>query len=90
MTKAYIINFGRQNLIEPIIDDGRPYYQRLRELGVLFDEREDAERWLSYAMQDIAEEVRNHLIIARCYLQNNNCESALKYVTSALVLYDRR
>lgn len=89
MKKAYIINFGRQNLIEPIIDDGRPYYQRLRELGVLFDEREDAERWLSYAMQDIAEEVRNHLIIARCYLQNNNCESALRYVSSALVLYDR-
>lgn len=90
MKKAYIINFGRQNLIEPIIDDGRPYYQRLRELGVLFDEREDAERWLSYAMQDIAEEVRNHLIIARCYLQNNNREGALRYVSSALVLYDRR
>jgi len=90
MTKAYIINFERQSLIEPIIDDGRPYYQRLRDLGVLFDEREDAERWLSYAMQDIAEEVRIHLITARCYLQNNNPTGALGSVTSALALYDRR
>jgi len=87
MTKAYIINFARQDCIEAIIDDGRPYYQRLRELGVLFDEREDAERWLEYALQDTAEEVMVHLIRARCCLQKNNQMGALAAVSSALAQY---
>lgn len=87
--KAYKINFERQSCIEAVTDDGRPYYQRLRKLGVLFDEREDAEQWLSSATLDVAEEVRIHLITARCYLQNNNREGALGSVTSALVLYDK-
>ena len=44
--KAYIIDFSKQGCIETVIDDGRPAFQRLRELGVLFDSKQDAQRWL--------------------------------------------
>lgn len=44
--RAYTINFSRQGCIETVIDDGRPAFQRLRELGVLFDSKQDAQRWL--------------------------------------------
>lgn len=44
--KAYIIDFSKQGCIETVIDDGRPAFQRLRGLGVLFDSKQDAQRWL--------------------------------------------
>jgi len=44
--KAYIIDFSRQGCIETVIYDGRPAFQRLRGLGVLFDSKQDAQRWL--------------------------------------------
>ena len=44
--RAYTINFARQNCIEAIDDDGRPAFKRLRKLGVLFDSKQDAQRWL--------------------------------------------
>src|SRR5699024_1540088 len=44
--KAYIIDFSRSGCIETVIDDGRPAFQRLRGLGVLFDSKQDAQRWL--------------------------------------------
>ena len=44
--KAYTINFSKQGCIDTVIDDGRPAFQRLRELGVLFDSKQDAQRWL--------------------------------------------
>src|SRR5699024_7302016 len=44
--KAYIMDFSRSGCIETVIDDGRPAFQRLRGLGVLFDSKQDAQRWL--------------------------------------------
>lgn len=38
----YTINFGRSGLVETIAPDDRPYYNRLRELGLIFNTKQEA------------------------------------------------
>lgn len=38
----YTISFGRSGLVETISPDERPYYNRLRELGLIFNTKQEA------------------------------------------------
>lgn len=38
----YTINFERSGLVEAIAPDNRPYYNRLKELGLIFNSKKDA------------------------------------------------
>ena len=43
---SYMINFSRSDCIEVVQDDGRPFYERLKRMGVLFNTRSEAVDWL--------------------------------------------